>query len=201
LPDKKLLAIANTGFGTLGKIFLEFKEPFWPTDINEWVAYMFLWKQEDLDSINGTDKEWTKDIVGFLRVDAQPNTICGFVAGKKMKQFEEVSDDQLIDNCMWLLEKFLGKSLPRPINMQRSHWLTNKNFLGSYSFPTMDTQANNVVPGKHLAETLYSNDKKPVLLFAGEATDENYSGYVHGAVASGWRAAAEILDYYVSHEN
>lgn len=113
-----------------------------------------------------------------------------------MKQFEELSDNQIVDDCMWLLEKFLNKTLPRPVNMQRSHWLTNKHFYGSYSFPSMDTQRNNVVVGKDLAESFYNYNKKPVLLFAGEATDEINSGYVHGAVASGWRVGSEIIDYY-----
>lgn len=115
-------------------------------------------------NITGTEKEWIKDVIGFLRHDAQPNIISALVAGKQMKQFEERSGNQLIDDCMWLLEKFLGKSLPRPINMQRSHWfwLINKNFLGSYSFPSMDTQAHKVVLGKDLAESIYSNDKKHI---------------------------------------
>ncbi|KAJ6645491.1 Peroxisomal N(1)-acetyl-spermine/spermidine oxidase [Pseudolycoriella hygida] len=195
LPAKKVNAIENTGFGTLGKIFLEFKEPFWPTDVNDWAAYSFLWKKEDLDNVTGTEKEWLIDITNFLRVDAQPNVILAFTAGKKIRKFEEISDSQLIDDCMWLLEKFLGRTLPRAINVQRSHWLTNKYFLGSYSFGSMATQENDVALGKDLAETL-SHDGKPVVLLAGEATDESNSGYVHGAVDSGWRAAREILHYY-----
>lgn len=175
---------------------MEFEKPFWPVDITDWVGYLFLWKQDDLAIINGTDKEWIKDVIGFIRVDAQPNIISGLVAGRKMKQFEEINDIQLIDDCMWLLEKFLNKSLPRPQNMRRSHWLTNKYFLGSYSFPSMDTQEHNVAVGKDLGESIYNTDKKPVLLFAGEATNEKYSGYVHGAVESGWRVGNEIIDYY-----
>ncbi|KAJ6636279.1 Peroxisomal N(1)-acetyl-spermine/spermidine oxidase [Pseudolycoriella hygida] len=193
LPEKKVNAIENTGFGTLGKIFLEFEEPFWPT-VN-WTAYFFLWKKEDRDKLIGTEREWLTDIPIFLRVDAQPNLISGFVAGEHMKHFEEMSDSQLVDDTMWLLEKFLGKSLPRPINMQRNKWKTNKYFLGTYSYMSMASQEHNVVPSVDLAETIYSDNKKPVLVFAGEATDE-YSGYVHGAVGSGFRSANEIINHY-----
>ncbi len=198
LPEKKVNAIENTGYGTLGKIFLEFEEPFWPKDVDNWAAYLFLWKQEDKDELVGTEREWLTGITKFIRVDAQPNLIGGLTGGKHIKQFEEISDKQLIDDCMWLLEKFLGRTLPRPTDMRRNRWMSSKYFLGTYSYESMDSQTHNVEPGKDLGETLYSQDKKPILLVAGEATDEDHSGYVHGAVASGWRAANEILDYYKS---
>ncbi|KAJ6636280.1 Peroxisomal N(1)-acetyl-spermine/spermidine oxidase [Pseudolycoriella hygida] len=199
LPEKKVNAIENTGFGTLGKFFLEFEEPFWPTDIKNWTAYLMLWTKEDKYNITGSEREWLTNIIGFLRVDAQPNVISGLVAGKHLKRFEEISDAQLIDDCMWLLQKSLGRVLPRPINMKRSKWMTNKYFLGSYSFASMDTQAHNVLLAKDLAETMYGDSNKPLLLIAGEATVEFHSGYVHGAVESGLRAAAELLRYYTSH--
>lgn len=196
LPAKKVNAIEHTGYGTLGKLFLEFEEPFWPSDYDEWGAYVFLWKQQDIDSVVGTEKEWLLDISGFIREDAQPNLIGAYPAGKNVRKFEEISDSQLIDDCMWLLEKFLGKPLPRPIGMRRSHWLTNEYFFGSYSYGSMATQAHNVVMGTDLAETLYDDKGKPILLMAGEATDVKDSGYVHGAVSSGFRAANELVEYY-----
>lgn len=58
LPLRKIIAINTIGYGTLGKIFLQFKEPFWPTDVNQWVDYSFLWTQEDIKALRGTDKEW-----------------------------------------------------------------------------------------------------------------------------------------------
>jgi len=58
LPQKKVKAIESSGFGTLGKIFLEFDKPFWPADVADWVGYTFLWKAEDLQKVRGTDREW-----------------------------------------------------------------------------------------------------------------------------------------------
>lgn len=57
LPRLKIRAIKNMGYGTLEKIFLEFEKPFWPTDMN-WVSYDFLWSRRDVQSLQGTDKEW-----------------------------------------------------------------------------------------------------------------------------------------------
>ncbi|KAG4077866.1 hypothetical protein HA402_013800 [Bradysia odoriphaga] len=201
LPQKKVTAIETTGYGTLGKLFLEFENPFWPADIKEWAQYVFLWKKEDKDSLRGTKREWLTEVYGFGKQIAQPNIIGAYTAGKFIKQFEEISDEQLIDDCMWLLEKFLGRTLPRPINMRRNRWMTSKYFLGSYSYGSMKAQANNVSLHNDLGETLSSSGNKPVLLVSGEATDEFNSGYVHGAVMSGFRSASDILDYYKSNQH
>lgn len=58
LPEKKVKAIENIQFGTLGKVFLEFEEPFWRKLNNNFKVCAFLWTKEDLDEIVGTDKEW-----------------------------------------------------------------------------------------------------------------------------------------------
>lgn len=57
LPTSIIQAINSMGFGTIGKIFLEFKEPFWPTNI-DWVGYGFLWTDEQKFEIKGTKREW-----------------------------------------------------------------------------------------------------------------------------------------------
>lgn len=115
------------------------------------------------------------------------------MAGTKLKDFEGLTDAQLIEDVMWLLEKFLEKPLPRPINLKRTRWMTNKNFLGSYSYLSMDSEKTESKP-KDLAEPLFNTKGQLKILFAGEATDEKHSSYSHGAVASGWRAADNLLN-------
>lgn len=112
-----------------------------------------------------------------------------------MTAFETLSDERLIDDLMWLIEKFMGKTLPLPSNIKRTQWKTNRNFLGSNSFPSMDSEINEATP-MVLAESIVNAHNKPVVLFAGEATHEKYSSYAHGAVASGWRAGDEVLKFY-----
>lgn len=58
LPADKINAIEKIAFGTLEKVFLEFEEPFWPTNSTEWVQYSILWTQEDIIAVTGTDREW-----------------------------------------------------------------------------------------------------------------------------------------------
>lgn len=49
---------------------------------------------------------------------------------------------------------------------------------------------------KDLAQSLFNAANKPVILFAGEATDDHFSSNAHGAVSSGLRAAQNIIDFY-----
>lgn len=135
------------------------------------------------------------DIQLFAKLDNFPNVLEALLAGPNMKAFETMSDSQLIEDCMWLLQKFLAIPLPKPITMKRTKWLTNPNFLGSYSYHSMDATKFNVT-SKDLGQTLYNLKQKPEILFAGEHTDELYSSNAHGAVNSGFKAANELIKYY-----
>lgn len=55
LPEAKIKSIQDIGFGTLGKIYLEFDERFFEGEIR---FYNFLWSDADLESVKGTDREW-----------------------------------------------------------------------------------------------------------------------------------------------
>jgi monoamine oxidase len=194
LPAVKVKAIENIGFGTLGKIFLEFDAPFWSLDAEKFVAYSFLWTDEHLKNVKSTDRAWLTDINNFIRVDGFPNLLETLVAGRRIGEFEAFNDTKVTDDVMWLLETFLGKKLPKPKSMRRTSWQKSKNFLGSYSFHSMATAANKVSP-RHLAQSIVNPVNKPIILFAGEATDEKFSSYAHGAVASGWRAGNELVAF------
>lgn len=134
-------------------------------------------------------------IIGFLHVDAQPRLLEALLAGDKIKEFEGYSNDKIESDCMWLLEKFLKRKLKKPLAMRRTNWGSRKNFLGTYSYLSMDS-ARNEITCENLAESIKDESMKPILLFSGEATDTKYQGYVHGAINSGRRAAQEIIDYH-----
>lgn len=128
-----------------------------------------------------------------MRVDGSTSVIEAIVAGDKLNDFENFDDLKIINDCMWLLEKFLSKPLKPPTNMIRSKWLTHDSFLGSFSYSSLSSTHNSV---QQLAKSVRSKDDKPILLFAGEATDERYQGSVQGAMHSGLRAAQELIDFY-----
>lgn len=134
------------------------------------------------------------DIPEFIRVDSYPNLLETLLSGRHTDQVENFDDAKVTNDVMWLLEKFMQKPLPRPISIKRSRWLGNKNFLGTYSYPSMAAQQNNVST-KDLGQSLLSSGGKPVILFAGEATDELFYSTTNAAVRSGWKAASEIAAY------
>ena len=194
LPANKINAINSIGFGTLGKVFLEFDQPFWSFDPNVFIGYAFLWTDDDLKAVLQSDRAWLIDLTSFVRVDGYPNLLEGLISGRRVREFENLSDTKIINDCMWLLRKFLNRNLPQPKSMNRTKWLTNRNFMGSYTYPSVDAERTKA-SSKDLARTLYNRADKPLVLFAGEATDETFPSFAHGAVSSGWRAANELVTY------
>lgn len=134
-------------------------------------------------------------IIGFLHVDSHPNLLEGLLSGDKMREFETYSDAKIQSDCMWMLQKFLKRKLPQPIAMRRTKWLTRDNFLGSYSYLSMKSAANNIT-SDDLATSIIGERNQPVLLFAGEATHKKFQGYAHGALDSGRNVANEIINFY-----
>jgi monoamine oxidase len=130
----------------------------------------------------------------FFKVDAFPNFLSVFLNGARLRHFGQNDTAKIANDCMWLLERTLRRTLPRPTNVYRSDWTNMRNFLGSYSFLSMDTARHQVLP-EHLAEPVFNLQRKPVLFFAGEAVDPLFGGYANGAVTSGRRAADDIIAY------
>ena len=90
------------------------------------------------------------------------------------------------NEIMLNLKSIYGNSIPSPTNFLRTKWGQNINSFGAYSYPTngstsadFDTLANEV------------NNK---IFFAGEHTEREYRGTVHGAYLSGIREADKIID-------
>lgn len=196
LPQNKVVAIEKNGFGCVGKIFLEFDVPFWPTDKKLFVAYAFLWTDEQRAEIKATNRHWLLAITGFFKVDRYPNLLEGFLGGNdEIRLFENLTDEKLIEDTMWFLEKFVGKTLPKPKLMKRTKWLSNDNFLGAYSYTSMDAEKFGV-SSISLAKSINNNENSPIIIFAGEHTDFVFPSYANGAVNSGIRAANEIISHY-----
>lgn len=200
LPAEKIKAIENIGFGTLDKIFIEYETPFWPAGDKEFGSYAFVWKSSDIIAINGTSRSWLIDVPQFVTVDGYPNMLEAFVVGKNLNQFETISDEQLTEDIMWLLEKFLGKTISRPTRIFRTRWQTSKNFLGSYSYFSVNAFETKSTPAQ-LRAPLKDAGGSPKILFAGEATHGEFSSFANGAVSSGWDAGQNLADYLTQQKS
>jgi monoamine oxidase len=171
LPKPTSNAIAKLEMGTLNKCYLRFSEVFWPEDV-DWLGY--------IPTVHGTWTEW----VSFARVAGHP-TLLGFNAGNRAREIEAWSDPQIVDDAMQTLRIMFGKKIPEPIDYQITRWHSDPFSFGSYSFNSVGSRPN-------LRRRL-STPLSGKLFFAGEATDENYFGTVHGAYLSGLRAAKEVM--------
>lgn len=193
LPAEKIKAIGNTGFGTLDKIFLEFDTPFWTSNDKNFGSYAFIWKKSDLDAVQGTSRAWLVDVPQFVKVDGYPNFLEAFVVGKNLNHFETITEDELIKDVMWLFERF-GKKIEKPQRIFRTQWQTSRNFLGSYTFFSVDAMKSGATPAD-LKKPLKDAGGSPKILFAGEATHGKYSSFANGAVSSGWDVGQNLADY------
>ncbi|KAL8126887.1 polyamine oxidase 2-like isoform X2 [Apium graveolens] len=175
LPEWKETAIANLGVGVENKIILHFKEVFWPN-----VEFL------------GVVAETSYECSYFLNLHkATGHAVLVYMpAGQLARDIEKMSDEAAADFAFTQLKKILPDA-SNPIQYLVSHWGTDVNSLGSYSY--------DVVGNSH---DLYERLRIPVdnLFFAGEATSMDYPGSVHGAYATGVLAAEDcrmrVLERY-----
>lgn len=193
LPPSQQRAIEGIAFGTVNKIFLEFPHKFWPED---WTGFTLLWREEDLEEIKGTDKEWLEDVFGFYIVNYQPNILASWIIGPHGRHMETLEEDDILDGIMWLLRKFLSFPVPTPSNFKTTKWFSNSNFRGSYSYRSILTEELDAWAHDLSIPLTIQSTGKPVLQFAGEATSKHFYSTVHGAVEAGWREADRLINFY-----
>ncbi len=195
LPTAKINAINGLGFGTVGKVFMEFSLPFWPTT---WSGFTLIWNKADAEVVAKSDNAWVLGLAGIWRVSYQPNILAGFIAGPYTRKMETLSDLQIQNSIMFVFQKFLSKTKLKPTIPKRiltSKWFSNKNFRGGYSYRSVKADQLKINPDV-LAAPLNDCNKVPRILFAGEATNRHYFSSVHGAVETGYREADKLIDYY-----
>ena len=176
LPAPKSRAIQALGMGVLNKCYLRFEKAFWPADV-DW-----------LEHVPDTGLGWTQ-WVSFVRAAALP-VLLGFHAGQQGREMEVLSDADIVASAMQTLHSIFGANIPGPVDHQITRWGSDPFTLGSYSFNALGAQ-----PGMRddLAAPLGGR-----VFFAGEATMRRDFSSAHGALLSGQRAAAQVLQSHGS---
>lgn len=166
LPEWKEEAIRELSVGVENKIVLHFSEVFWPN-------------VEFLGVVSST----TYGCSYFLNLHkATGHPVLVYMpAGRLACDIEKMSDEAAAQFAFSQLKKILPNAA-EPINYLVSHWGSDENTLGSYTFD-----------GVGKPRDLYEKLRIPVdnLFFAGEATSVQYTGTVHGAFSTGEMAAEE----------
>lgn len=164
LPVTKRQAIGRLGFGVLDKVVLAFEEPFWP-------------QPPDLLGLVG-DTQPVGNFVNGLAFAGAP-LLVGVRGGAAALSGEALSDRETIE------EVRLALDAPEPTGALITRWAADPYARGSYSFLAVGSSPADL---RALAEPVSER-----LLFAGEATHEEFFATVHGAYMSGVREAERIL--------
>ncbi|CAM8958882.1 unnamed protein product [Rhodiola kirilowii] len=166
LPEWKRYAISHLGVGIENKIILHFENVFWPN-----VEFL------------GVVAESSNGCSYFLNLHkATGHSVLVYMpSGKLAMKVDKLTDEAAANFAFEQLKQILPDASP-PIEYLVSHWGSDINSLGSYSYDKV---------GK--AHELYERLRIPVdnLFFAGEATSALYPGSVHGAYSTGVMAAED----------
>ena len=169
LPDDKRRAIETLGVGDFEKVALLFDEAFWPRDPH---AFGFA----------SGDANDAPLLVNGVAAAGAPAIVAMF-SGRAARALSNQSDTAARDRVLAQLKTMFG-TVRAPVGVLRTRWHDDPFARGAYTYPATATTDTDVAA---LARPI---DKR--LYWAGEATDTKAYSYVHGAYASGLRAANEI---------
>jgi monoamine oxidase len=163
-------ALRDLRMGSVAKITLHFREPFWP--------------EPNFGFIH-SDNRW----LPTWWSDARGNLLTGWAGGPKGENLAAREAHFIKERAFEALSRIFAVPLPHIADLfLESHthnWAADPYSLGAYSF----IPVNGMEAVRELARPVEST-----LFFAGEATDLDYEfGTVHGALNSGVRAARELM--------
>ncbi|MBZ3880574.1 Spermine oxidase [Sciurus carolinensis] len=199
LPTEKVAAIHRLGIGTTDKIFLEFEEPFWGPECN---SLQFVWEDEaESRTLTYPPELWYRKICGFdvlYPPERYGHVLSGWICGEEALVMEKCDDEAVAEICTEMLRQFTGNpNIPKPRRILRSAWGSNPYFRGSYSYTQVGSSGADVEKlAKPLPYTESSKTAPMQVLFSGEATHRKYYSTTHGALLSGQREAARLIEMY-----
>lgn len=183
-PRMHLSAARKLTMGDARRVILAFEEPIW-----ESVAKRRLPKDAELGAmsfLHGGDAHFP---VWWTMMPVRAPVIVGWAGGARAWSMSGLSDGEVVYRAVASLARYLGMTKQRVAGAVTSAWTydwgADPFARGAYSYA--------MVGGSTAAKTL-ARAEQDTLFFAGEATDgEGPNGTVHGAIASGERAAKQIL--------
>lgn len=181
LPSAKLEALQKLEMGKVIRITLRFRPEYWQT---------LTGTDEDLSraSFLFSDDQWFP--TWWTAMPRRMPVITGWAPFQCAEKLTAQSDSFLMGHAMNTLGRLLGcaaDDLQKECEIAYSHdWQSDPFSRGAYSYGSAGSDGAQGQLAAPVGNTLF---------FAGEATDTTgHNGTVHGAIASGRRAAREILE-------
>lgn len=175
LPEKEN-AIRFLEMGAAVRVTLCFRTKFWEQDP----------EMSDLGFLFTNDQQfptwWTSNALPYP-------TLTAWAAGRYAMALKGLPTEEVTLNATQSLARIMGtgaRDLEEQMTAAFTHdWQADPFFRGAYSYAAVGGMEAARALAAPVAETIY---------FAGEATNaDGYNATVHGAIASGYRAAEELL--------
>lgn len=172
IPAKRA-ALQQIGFGTVIKLVLQWKTPFWKKFVPD---AQFIFSEKDIPTW------WTQD-------QGDSNVLTGWVGGPDAEDLSELSENQLLSIALENLSSIFGIAEPelkeQIVNAKVFNWKREIFTRGAYSF---------TLAGSETARAIWKTPLEKTLYFAGEACYEGaHGGTVEAAITSGMETARELL--------
>lgn len=183
LPAKKLAALDKLEMGKVIRVVLRFRESFWETikpskhskkNLSD-MAFLF------------SEDEWFP--TWWTTMPVKNPVITGWAPFRSAERLSGQSQSFVTEQSLKTLSELLGPS-PKELqnlleNIYFHDWQSDPFAMGAYSYAKVGADGASQMIAAPVDNTLF---------FAGEATDSSgLNGTVHAAIASGYRAANEIL--------
>ncbi len=183
LPRKKAEALDQLEMGKVIRIVLRFRERFWDTIKPPGGKGKSL---SDMSFLFSQD-EWFP--TWWTAMPEKAPIITGWAPFRCAERLSGQSQSFVIEQSLRTLGGLLGLSLGELRNLLDNayfhEWQSDPFSLGAYSYGKVGADGAQKALGAPVENTLF---------FAGEATDTTgHNGTVHGAIASGYRAARQML--------
>ncbi|WIG57365.1 MAG: amine oxidase [Ktedonobacterales bacterium] len=188
LPQGHLAACAKLAMGQTVKVILRFREPFW----DPWQPAQLGGSAPETPILPRLSFLLSDDAVLPTWWTSDPlltPTLTGWAGGPPTEHLVRQADADIADQAMEALARVLDvrrADLDRRLEQWHLHnWSTDPFARGAYSYVRAGGMDAPQQLGTAVAGTVF---------FAGEATNaDGHTGTVHGALATGRRAADEVL--------
>ncbi len=173
LEAERIAAIGRMRTGSLEKVILTFDRPWWR---DEW---------EGISVYEAADGSRALPYAQDVTDVAGAPCVVVFHGGSASRDALDRLDDATIVDAALATLGGNAASRPRPVASHVTRWRTADGVRGSYSFPALGS-------GPADFGAIAAPAWNGALLFAGEATQFEFLGTVHGAMRSGAREAARF---------
>ncbi len=171
LPEPVAGALGRLEMNAFEKVFLRFRTRFWDEDV-------YVVRQQ------GPDGAWWHSWYDLTSLDGTP-TLLTFAAGPAAVATRGWEKSRIAESVLVQLRRLYGDRVEEPVDVQTTDWQGDRFARGSYAYMTV---GSTTADHDDLATPVGG-----VLHVAGEATWTDDPATVTAAMASGHRAAVNVL--------